>query len=367
MSKEIVEMFFKKGHLLTPEALEYLKSLPADNVKRLASMKYGEIVVDAEQLKDSSIMVREIKVFKSISRDMNVDDFVEFYSTRFSKIRDIIMSRHNEKFVSISNLSTRPKEAAIIGMVKDRKEKDGKIVLEVEDMSGKTKVVIEKGDAEIDDVLGFKGIVGNKSLIAKTIIYPDVPIREPATGKGKFLFISDPHFDEAPAEDIEKLMSLVDRLGLPVFVVGDIGDRKYIESMGESTAVFVIPGESDNPEYPSEPLEFKSPNVYSFSNPAVVEVNGLKILMVHKFDKSMLRKRYLGGKPFKGGDMVLDVVPDIVHFGHTHVPEVFNYKSVTAVNSGSLIGEFKPVVIDFSTREVSQLGGDWDKAEIPGA
>jgi len=33
-----------------------------------------------------------------------------------------------------------------------------------------------------------------------------------------------------------------------------------------------------------------------------------------------------------------------------------NYKSVTIVNSGSLLAEFKPVVVDFATREAEQVG-----------
>lgn len=89
----------------------------------------------------------------------------------------------------------------------------------------------------------------------------------------------------------------------------------------------------------------------------MVELNNIKILLVHDFNLSMLKKRYLGkSKDILEEDyLVLDEVPDIVHCGHTHEPFVRNYKSVTIVNSGSPLTEFRPVVVDFNTRAVEQV------------
>ena len=118
--------------------------------------------------------------------------------------------------------------------------------------------------------------------------------------------------------------------------------------------IFLAPGEADDKEYPRLPVNIKG--VTALSDPAMVEINGVKILVVHNFDITMLRKRYLGrSKSILPEDyLVLEEVPDIVHCGHTGKPFVQNYKSISIVNSGSLLDEFKPVVIDFATRDVRQ-------------
>jgi predicted phosphodiesterase len=71
----------------------------------------------------------------------------------------------------------------------------------------------------------------------------------------------------------------------------------------------------------------------------------------------MLNKRYIGKDKtkfiFDKDYLVLEEVPDIVVFGHTHNPNIINFKSITLVNPGSLLTEFKPVVIDLSTRDYS--------------
>ena len=74
----------------------------------------------------------------------------------------------------------------------------------------------------------------------------------------------------------------------------------------------------------------------------------------------MLKKRYLGeSKTILPEDyLVLDVVPDIVLHGHTKNPEVSNYKSVTIINAGSPLTDFRPIVIDLPTREVEQINID---------
>ena len=169
--------------------------------------------------------------------------------------------------------------------------------------------------------------------------------------------------DEAAVSDLEKFFNWFYQQDIPyLFVAGDIGkDKEELEKMAErycyNKKVLVIPGNVDDQEYPQLAIDFKNKDIISLSNPAMVEINGIKILIIHDFDLAMLKKRYLGKSNviLKEDFLVLDHVPDIVHCGHTHQPQVMNYKSVTIVNSGSLLAEFKPVVVDFSTREVEQV------------
>ena len=52
--------------------------------------------------------------------------------------------------------------------------------------------------------------------------------------------------------------------------------------------------------------------------------------------------------------LVLDEIPDLILFGHTHNQEITNYKSITILNPGSLLTEFVPTIIDLETRNYEQ-------------
>ncbi len=351
---EIIREFFSRGYLLEPEAAEWLSSR---DWRKFLDKTYPNLVISVDDLKYHSLEWKVLKSFSKIEREMEIEDFIAFTRRKYKAIKSIIVERfEKERFISISNLSSLGRHVSIIGMVKEKKKKADSLALRVEDMTGSVDCVVKDGDIEIDDVLGFSGREGNKTLFVDTVIYPDIPLREPKTGWGTFLFMSDLHFNEAPETYVEKLMNMLDEYPYPVFIAGDVGDISVVEKMADKTTIFLIPGNADVQHYPALPLKTSHPNIVSLSNPAIIEVNGLTVLMVHKFDKSMLKKRYLGGGYFKSDtDMVISQVPDIVHFGHTHKPEVYNYKSVTLVNSGGLLDEFRPVLIDFSTREIKQI------------
>ncbi len=70
----------------------------------------------------------------------------------------------------------------------------------------------------------------------------------------------------------------------------------------------------------------------------------------------MLKKRYMGKSRaiFDEDYLVLDEVPDIVHTGGEDA-SVTNYKSVTLVSSGAVLREFRPIVVDFATRDVEKV------------
>jgi DNA polymerase II small subunit/DNA polymerase delta subunit B len=105
------------------------------------------------------------------------------------------------------------------------------------------------------------------------------------------------------------------------------------------------------------PIKFSYNRIIGLSNPSVVEINGINILLTHNFSVSMLKKRYLG-KPKRITEedyLTIDEVPDIVLFNHHQDAQVTNYKSITIVNPGSLLAGTNVTVIDLATREVQQL------------
>lgn len=352
--EKIVTEFFKKGHLLTDEAIRLLEEQGLDQFLN-RSLPF---VVDT---KDLYQQYRVIKNITSRKTEITSDDFIRFYNSKYEKMRNIITERLRKDFVSINKVDSTRSEIHVIGIIKEIKEKDGKKIVEMEDPTGTIPVIFDDvEDAEPDDVIAVRAISGGKVLFGKKILYPDMPLRQPATGAGKGCFVSDFRLDEASTKDAEHFFEWFSQQNIPfLFVAGDLGDKelfeKYVERYCYVKTIFVIA--SDDKTYPQLPLDFKTNRIISLSNPAMLEVGGLKILMAHKGSTLMLKKRYLGKSSavFDEDHLVIDEIPDIMHTGHGNEPYVTNYKSVTIVNSGSLLGEFKPIVIDFATRDVEKI------------
>lgn len=358
-SQEIVDSFLKKGKLLTPGALSFLETAEEIENKDYSGLILTEKDFYAEK-KDS---IRILKHLQSKPKEVTTEDFVKFYTAKYDKMKSIILGRVQKSFVSLNKLDSNRSEVYVLGIVREIKDGEKKIV-ELEDLSSSAPILFEDiGDLELDDVVAARAISAGKVLYGKEIIYPDIPLRKPVAGSGKACFISDLHLNESPKQDIEKFFAWFENQDIPyLFIAGDVcGSSQLEEFLGRfchRKKIFITPGENDtDKEYPNLAEEFGGKNVIALSNPAMVELNGVKILLIHSFDISMLKKRYLGrSKLITPGDyLILDEVPDIVHCGHTHEPHVMNHKAVTIVNSGSPLKEFKPVVIDFATRNVEQI------------
>lgn len=355
--EEIISKFFGKEKLLTREALDFLEARDAEPF--LERDYIGTVLAEKDFFFPS---IRVIKNLEKKPKEILTEDFLKFYGSKYEKMKNIIMSRIQRDFVSLNKVSSIREGVTVIGIAKEIKERDNKTIVELEDLTTTKNVIFDEPvDLELDDVVAIEAVGAGEILYGKKILYPDIPLRPPARGFGKACFISDLHINVVPGPDVERFFSWFEKQDINyLFVAGDIVDKAAFEEYAKrlhGKTIFVIPGESDNQEdYPQLPQEFKATNIISLSNPSMIEINGIKILLVHNTDASALKKRYLGrSKVILPEDyLVLEEVPDIVHCGHTHKPHVVNYKSVTIVNSGSLLTEFKPVVVDFSTRETMQ-------------
>ncbi len=362
MEKEnIVKSYLDKGMLLTPEALSFL-----ENQKEELKPVQEKLVLTPQDFVQRDAKTEKVRVIKNITeklKEASTDDFVRFYMSRYEKTKNILMKRLQKNFISLNKLDSFRNEVYVIGIVKDVKEKEKGVAVDLEDQTATIPILFEeKNDLELDDVVAVRAVSGGKILFGKEIIYPDIPLRTPVKGHGKVCFISDLHLDESPSADIEKFFTWFENQDIKyLFIAGDTADVKSLDDMVAKHCygrkVFVIPGNVDGDEYPQLPMNFDSREIIPLSNPSMVEVNGVKILVIHEMDISMLKKRHLGKtRAVMAEDhLVLEEVPDIVHFGHTHEPQIMNYKSVTLVNSGSPLAKFRPVVIDLETREAAQV------------
>lgn len=353
--KSIVASFLEKGKLLTPDALEHIYSK-------------GDTAVDAPGLLVSvdGVQTDEIRILKNLASkpaEIRTEDFIRFYASKYEKMKNVIASRAQKNFISLNKLDASRSEVYVLGIVKDVKEKDGKKTIELEDLTTSVPVVFDEANVELDEVVAVRAVSAGRILYGKEIIHPDIPIRSPAKGHGKACFVSDLHLEQSPKQDIENFFRWFGTRDIKyLFIAGDVGEKAalevYVNEYCRDKKIFVVPGEADgDKEYPQLAEEYSSKNIISLSNPSLVEINGVKILLIHNFNLDMLKKRYLGkSKAILTEDyLVLEEVPDIVHCGNTHEPFISNYKSVTIVNSGSPLSEFRPVIVDFATRDVEQI------------
>ena len=349
--EQIVTEFFKRGHVLTEDALRLIeeKGIP-DNPRLPAIVRAADLELPYKILKN--ITARKTQ--------LATEDFVKFYNSKYEKMRDIITARVPKDYISLNKIDGTRNEVHVIGIVRDIREKEGRKVVDLEDKTATVPVIFEAADlddVELDDVVAVRAVSGGKVLFGKKIIFPDIPLRASVKGTGKACFVSNLHVDEAPTRDVEHFFEWFAQQEIHyIFVAGGTGDAAAFERLVErywyNKTVFII---SDGNEYPALPETYRSSKIIPLSNPAMVELNGIKILVAKHGTQTALKKRHLGrtGAITDEDLLVMDEVPDIMHTGGSDAPSVTNYKSVTIVNAGSLLGEFKPAVVDFATREAA--------------
>jgi DNA polymerase II small subunit len=208
---------------------EFLYELPQKNQKELENLKIklglsieisrekqflgeenhqkniGEIKNLYEKIEDN-----EVKVLSSIhisNKKIEVQDFVAYFKNRFIEMRGFLQNHSElENLVSISKIFGSRQKISIIGMVYDKSvTKNKNILLEIEDSTGKIKVLISKTKKEVyekaenvalDSVVGFRGSGNEEIFFADDIIYPDssLPERKNSPQEEWALFIGDLHF-----------------------------------------------------------------------------------------------------------------------------------------------------------------------------
>ena len=212
---------------------EFFLELPKENQEKLERFKI-KLGLQIEISKESSTVLPENLSFRSFpshnsldtnlpisftgdakiisppipgNKKIEVDDFVKGFRSRFYEIKNILQEHPElENLVSINKLAKNRQSVSIIGMVASKSvTKNRNIIFEVEDFTGKIKVLINQNKPEIykkaedismDSVIGFTGFGDREIFFVNNIIFPDImlfekkqsPIEEYA------LFISDLQF-----------------------------------------------------------------------------------------------------------------------------------------------------------------------------
>ena len=280
------------------------------------------------------------------AKKLEVRDFIKHFKNRYNFLKNILQQKTElENLISIDKISGN-RNFSIIGIVNNKiTTKNKNILLEVEDLTGRTKLLINQNKEEVyakgkeilmDDVIGFKCSGTRDFLFVNDLFYPDSFLKDKKrTDKDVYaLFISDIHigsknfleenfnrfidwlngkrYDENQKENLKKIRYL--------FVVGDSVDgvgvypgqekglnildikKQYeklaefykripdyiniIQCAGQHDAVRLAEPQPAIGEDFAEPLH-KINNLFLVSNPALIEINGttekpgIKILMYH--------------------------------------------------------------------------------------
>jgi len=372
-------------------------------------------------LKDDEELENEYRVLNDPSSKITsaegIDGYNALFKSRFSKLKKIISNRPEAKMLkSISSvISTKSNnDMYICGLLTERRVERSVTKLTIDDPTGSLETIVFDKDLQkiaaslLTDQLVMEKISFGKNggFIVKDVIIPDIPEHAPNRSKTEAyaVFLSDLHigsmyFMEKELNDFILWLSSPDPVARKVrfvLICGDIVDgvgiypnqdkelefvdiheqlEKTVELLNkipQHIKIIVTPGNHDPgrralpqpaiPEFYNSDL-WNQKNISMLGNPAMISLNGVKVLMFHgqsiddivrttpglSYDKPakvmrhLLQARHLS--PIYGSQtplapenddmMVIDEVPDIFHAGHVHVVDLDLYRGVLILNSGA--------------------------------
>jgi len=364
------------------------------------------------------------EVIKDASRKSytngEIKDFSAYFGSRYHKLKEMLQRKKELKtpqsMLEVENLQDM---VNIIGMVNDvRNTKNNHKLIEVEDETGTATVLVHNEnhslfeDAERvvkDEVLGVVGTRKGSLIMASQLINPGTPRVEEKEMDFSMVFLSDTHIGSSTfqgeafnrfikwingefgdeehkniANNVRYLIlagDIVDGIGVYPHQDKELTIKDIYEQYAEAARLFgelediqiiITPGNHDagrlaepQPAIPEEYAAdlYKLNNVEFISNPSMVSLEGINVLIYHgrSFDdfamtvkgmshqhtelimKELLEKRHLA--PIYGertplaseveDHMVIEEIPDVFHTGHVHINSYKKYKGIHLVNSGT--------------------------------
>ncbi|MEM2160572.1 MAG: DNA-directed DNA polymerase II small subunit [Candidatus Nitrosotenuis sp.] len=346
-----------------------------------------------------------------------VQGFSALFTSRYAKLKRIMSNRPEAKMLKTISavISAKSKdEVYVCGLVTDRRTDRNVTKITLDDQSGLIETIVIDEDLQkiasglLMDQFVMEKIVTSKNggFIVKDIILPDIPDHPANRSRTEAyaVFVSDLHvgskyFMEKEFSELISWFSSQDPIAKRVrFLIlgGDVVDGigiypnqdkelvalntqdqlkilfDILDKVPKHIKVFISPGNHDpgrralpQPAIPAKynPDLWGRKNFFMIGNPAIISLNGVKVLIFHgqsvddivkttpglSYDKPakvmqyLLKARHLS--PIYGAQtplapeledfMVIDDVPDIFHAGHVHVIDLDLYKNILILNSGA--------------------------------
>ena len=372
-------------------------------------------------LKNDGELESELRVLNDPSPKVTsaegIKGYTSLFSSRFSELKKIVSNRPEAKMLKsiTSVVSTKSNDDMYIcGLLSERRVERNITKIILDDPSGSIETIVFDNDLQktaaslLSDQFVMEKISFGKNggFIVKDSSGPDISEHTPNRSKTEVYaaFLSDLHigsmyFMEKELNDFVSWLSSPDPVARKirfVLVCGDIVDgvgiypnqdkeldlvdikeqlKKTVEILSkipQHIKIVVTPGNHDPGRralpQPAIPKIYNSElwdqkNITMLGNPAMVSLNGVKVLMFHgqsiddivrttpglSYDKPaqvmrhLLQARHLS--PIYGSQtplapeiedmMLIDEVPDIFHGGHVHVVDLDLYRGVLILNSGA--------------------------------
>ncbi len=372
-------------------------------------------------IKEDSSLENEHRILfdptSKITSAEGIDGFNSLFSSRFSKLKKIISNRPEAKLLKSIKLVMATKsdnDVYVCGLVFERNSDRNVTRLKIDDSTGFLETIVFDKDIQkiANELLQDQFVMlkvrlsKNGGFIVRDIILPDIPDHPSNRSKSETyaVFLSDLHvgskfFMEKEFNDFISWLSSPDPIARKIrFVIlcGDVVDgvgiypnqdkeldyptveeqlkklEEVLNKIPKNIKIFISPGNHDpgrralpQPAFPEKYNEvlLKHENFFLVGNPALVSLNGVKVLIYHgqsiddivkttpglsydtptKVMRQLLKSRHLS--PIYGGltptapeiedMMVIDEVPDIFHVGHVHIVGFDMYRGVLLINSGT--------------------------------
>ena len=405
-------------------ASEHVVKIEDAEVSKDVEIKYKRNLTETKVNFDKFKVLKDTSNKSYTSGD--IGNLIEYFQNRYKKLSGILEKRPELRtWQKINEITENQTDLNLIVMISDiRSTKNGHYLIEVEDDTGSLPLLVSKDNDELiraarnlmkDEVIGIiaqkrAGQSENRLAICQNIIDPGVPRMPKKEVDFGTVFTSDVHIGSITfledafvrftrwlngdygneeqremANNVKYMIvggDIVDGIGVypnqdkelaikditaqydeAARLLGDIrSDIKIIITPGNHDASRVAEPQPAVPEKYAKSL-YKLNNVEFLSNPSMVSLDGLEVLIYHgrgiddmvmgsndfsheRNDlvmKEFLNKRHLA--PLYGertplaseleDHLVIDRVPDVLHTGHVHINRYTNHKGIHCINSGT--------------------------------
>ncbi|MBU2104157.1 MAG: metallophosphoesterase, partial [Nanoarchaeota archaeon] len=236
--------------------VKVLSGLPSETQKSLEKLKIKlglsieiskEISKNEKPLQYHPPLVNVLTSAPQKTEKLEVKNFVTHFRNRFLKMKEFLQNHSKlENVISINKISGNRQGVSVIGFVSDKRiTKNKNMILELEDLTGRIRVLINKDKSEIydlaeeislDSIIGVRGSGNREIMFANEIVFPEARLfeRKKSPYDENVLFIGDFHFGSKRFLE-ENFLRFVDYLN------GKTGDPeaekiKYLYIVGDLVA-----------------------------------------------------------------------------------------------------------------------------------
>lgn len=283
--------------------------------------------------------VKILNNFFSPSKKVSVQDFVSHFRGRFNELKNILQERSElVNLTSINKISNERKIISIIGLISNKiVSKNKNILLEVEDLTGKIKVLINKNKTELyemaedlplDSVVAFKGMGNREIFFVNDLFLPEssLPERKRSPVEEYALFIGDIHIGSNLFLE-KNFLKFIDYLNGKVPNTPEVSKIKYLFIVGD-----LIAGVSN---YPGQEKEISLPDLESHFQKAAELLSKIRsdikiIISTGNHDgvrlmepQPMFNEKY-AWPIYNLKNVILTTNPSVVNFGAANFFSGFN-------------------------------------------